>query len=306
MTVNDNMWHSCPPFGPRSQPWFRTSSGYWSLRRVVKAEVEAAVSKHQCSTRADCLNRHPSAVDWSVSIVPVSSSMPANTDLFSGFEPAYELSERSMMKRLSPSVFGNLKTKCCIFMFARCGRLNALRTTFKVQDLKISVNDFVERKATATALHTVKGLNSMDATGIRHYESVDLGWLFRFQMAWLRLWFALHTLRVGKHLCFYERPCPPGPWGENCPPKSFRGTFTVSSLGMFGIREFSAIVNPPQAGILAAGAMQEVPVCKMGDCASKENDPYAFVDHRVVDGVLAATFLNKIKSYLETPALMLL
>ena len=78
--------------------------------------------------------------------------MPANTDLFSGFEPAYELSERSMMREVIAQRLWQSKNEMPHFYVSLdvdMTAVNALRTTFKVQDLKISVNDFV-LKATAT------------------------------------------------------------------------------------------------------------------------------------------------------------
>jgi pyruvate dehydrogenase E2 component (dihydrolipoamide acetyltransferase) len=86
-----------------------------------------------------------------------------------------------------------------------------------------------------------------------------------------------------------------------------RGTFTVSNLGMYGVREFDAILNPPQVGILAVGAAEKRPVVS-GD--SLEVGTVMTVtltaDHRAVDGALAAEFLRTLKGLLEEPASMLL
>jgi pyruvate dehydrogenase E2 component (dihydrolipoamide acetyltransferase) len=80
------------------------------------------------------------------------------------------------------------------------------------------------------------------------------------------------------------------------------GTFTISNLGMFGLDEFTAIINPPEAGILAVGRIEDVPVAVSG---SVEIHPVMKLtlsyDHRVVDGAPAAQFLSGIKEYLENP-----
>ncbi|WDM85352.1 pyruvate dehydrogenase complex dihydrolipoamide acetyltransferase [Ehrlichia sp. JZT12] len=85
------------------------------------------------------------------------------------------------------------------------------------------------------------------------------------------------------------------------------GSFTISNLGMFGIKEFNAIVNPPQSCIMAVGCSEERAVVVNNQvCISNIMTVTLSVDHRVIDGVLAAKFLNCFKSYLEKPFLMLI
>lgn len=84
-------------------------------------------------------------------------------------------------------------------------------------------------------------------------------------------------------------------------------TFTTSNLGMFGIEEFTAIINPPNACILAIGAIRDTPVVKDGELvAGKRMKITLSSDHRVVDGATGAQFLNTIKGYLEDPMNLLL
>lgn len=84
-------------------------------------------------------------------------------------------------------------------------------------------------------------------------------------------------------------------------------TFTISNLGMFGIEEFTAIINPPNACILAVGAIRDVPVVENGEIVpGKRMKVTLSSDHRVVDGALAAQFLQTLRSLLEEPMGMLL
>ena len=80
------------------------------------------------------------------------------------------------------------------------------------------------------------------------------------------------------------------------------GSFTISNLGMYGIEEFTAIINPPEIGILAVGAIEETPVVVNGQV---EIHPVMKLtlsyDHRVVDGAPAAEFLAQVKNYIENP-----
>ena len=84
------------------------------------------------------------------------------------------------------------------------------------------------------------------------------------------------------------------------------GTFTISNLGMFGIERFIAVLNPPQAAILAVGATEERPVARDGEVVVRPTMTMTLtVDHRAVDGAPAAEFLGTIKALLEEPALAL-
>jgi pyruvate dehydrogenase E2 component (dihydrolipoamide acetyltransferase) len=84
------------------------------------------------------------------------------------------------------------------------------------------------------------------------------------------------------------------------------GTFTISNLGMYGVERFTAVLNPPQAGILAVGAIEERPVVVDGDLEIQPRmDLTLTVDHRSVDGATASEFLRTVKSFLEEPGLAL-
>jgi pyruvate dehydrogenase E2 component (dihydrolipoamide acetyltransferase) len=84
------------------------------------------------------------------------------------------------------------------------------------------------------------------------------------------------------------------------------GTFTISNLGMYGVERFTAVLNPPQAGILAVGAIEERAVVVEGDFEIQPRmDLTLTVDHRSADGATASEFLRTVKSFLEEPGLAL-
>ena len=84
------------------------------------------------------------------------------------------------------------------------------------------------------------------------------------------------------------------------------GTFTVSNLGMTKVEEFTAIINPPQAGILAVGTTLEVPWVKDSNLVvARRMKMTLSSDHRVVDGMIGAKFLETLVQYLENPVMML-
>ena len=95
-----------------------------------------------------------------------------------------------------------------------------------------------------------------------------------------------------------ENKLQPSDWEGN--------TFTISNLGMFGIDEFTAIINPPDACILAVGGIRSTPVVKNGQIVPGNLMKVTLsCDHRVVDGATGAAFLQTLKQYLENPVLML-
>jgi pyruvate dehydrogenase E2 component (dihydrolipoamide acetyltransferase) len=88
------------------------------------------------------------------------------------------------------------------------------------------------------------------------------------------------------------------------------GSFTISNLGMFGIKSFTAIINPPHAAILAVGGLEDKlvvdAVSEKGFKVQKTLNVTLSCDHRVVDGAVGAEWLQKFKAYLENPLTLLL
>jgi pyruvate dehydrogenase E2 component (dihydrolipoamide acetyltransferase) len=83
------------------------------------------------------------------------------------------------------------------------------------------------------------------------------------------------------------------------------GSMSVSNLGMYGVEEFIAVINPPQASILAVGAVVEKPVAVNGQLAVRKRMSVSLsCDHRVIDGALGAKLLGEIKQLLEKPVLL--
>lgn len=90
------------------------------------------------------------------------------------------------------------------------------------------------------------------------------------------------------------------------PAQTSGGTFTVSNLGMFGVEEFTAIINPPEAAILAVGATVREPAVVDGEITPRYTMRYTLSsDHRVIDGALAARFLQTLTGLVESPWLIL-
>ena len=84
------------------------------------------------------------------------------------------------------------------------------------------------------------------------------------------------------------------------------GTFTISNLGMYGVEQFVAVLNPPQAAILAVGTIEERAVAREGELMARPMMTMTLTcDHRTIDGAIAADFLRTVKEFLEEPGLTL-
>ncbi len=178
----------------------------------------------------------------------------------------------------------------------------------EISEVKISFNDFVV-KAAAMALRKHPDINSSWLGDIiRKHGNVHVAVAVAVDEGLLTP-VIRHTDQKGlaqisaetKELAGKAR-------NKELQPQDWEGsTFTVSNLGMFGIEEFTAIINPPNACILAVGSIRDVPVVENGAVVpGKRMKVTLSSDHRVVDGAKAAEFLQTFRGYLENPATMLL
>jgi pyruvate dehydrogenase E2 component (dihydrolipoamide acetyltransferase) len=184
----------------------------------------------------------------------------------------------------------------------------AARTAINtVGNLKVSYNDMVI-KASAMALKKHPKINSSwRGDTIRYNQHVHIGVAVAVEEGLLvpvvRFADGKGLSQINAEVKDYaekakNKKLQPADWEGN--------TFTISNLGMFGIEEFTAIINPPDACILAVGAIKQTPVIKNGAVVPGNIMKLTLsCDHRVVDGASGAAFLQTLKSYLENPVTML-
>ncbi len=174
--------------------------------------------------------------------------------------------------------------------------------------VKVSVNDLVV-KAVALALKDVPAANaSWSDDAIRQYGAVDISVAVATDNGLItpivRNADQKPLTEVSTEIKALAKKAVDG----KLQPDEFKGGgFSVSNLGMYGIREFSAIINPPQACILAVGAGEQRAVVRDGELATATLMTCTLsVDHRAVDGAVGAEFLAAFKRYVESPAVLLL
>lgn len=178
----------------------------------------------------------------------------------------------------------------------------------EVSDVKISFNDLVI-KACAVALRSHPGVNSswMGDT-IRKHGSVHVAVAVAVEEGLITPVIRNTDLKGLSQIARESKELVQKARDRKLQPEEWEGsTFSVSNLGMFGIEEFTAIINPPNACILAVGAIRDVPVVENGAVVpGKRMKVTLSSDHRIVDGAMAAGFLSTLKQLLENPAIMLL
>lgn len=182
------------------------------------------------------------------------------------------------------------------------------RGKMEAGDLKITYNDFVIR-ACALALKEHPVVNSgFDPVGeaILQFEAIDISVAVTLPEGLITpIVKGADTLGLKEISTEVKRLVEKAKSGKLLPAEFQGGSFTVSNLGMFGVSEFSAIINPPQGAILAVGGIFDAPVVRKGMIeAGKRMRVTLSCDHRVIDGVAGALFLKRLRELLENPALL--
>lgn len=183
-----------------------------------------------------------------------------------------------------------------------------INTTYEKEGVKLSINDFII-KATALASRRVPECNSawMD-THIRQYHNCDVSVAVDTGKGLITPIVANVESKGLAEISETVRELAGRAKEGRLQPHEFQGgTITVSNLGMFGINQFTAIINPPQACILAVGGTEKRVVVKGGQPAVANVMRVTMsCDHRVVDGAVGAQWLQHFKKFMENPQSMLL
>lgn len=188
--------------------------------------------------------------------------------------------------------------------------LFSAREQLKELGIKATYNDFVLR-ACALALREHPGVNSGFNTvnnTMTFYKTIDVSVAVSVDGGLITPIIRHADYKnIGQISAEVKRLAGLAKRGKLQPHEYKGGSFTVSNLGMFGVEDFAAVINPPQSAILAVGGMLDEAVVKQGSIVpGKTMNLTLSADHRVVDGVLAAQFLNSVKKFLENPAGLLI
>ena len=246
---------------------------------------------------------HTSAQPGAAAAAPAPSA-PAGVENYTDY-PVSQM-RKVIAKRLSESKF--TAPHFYVTMDIDMDNAIAARKAMNASgEVKISFNDLVI-KATALALKKHPAVNSSWMEDfIRINDHVHIGVAVAIEDGLLVPVLRHADQMALSHISTSVKGLAGKAKDKKLQPSDWEGnTFTISNLGMFGVEEFTAIVNPPDAGILAVGGIKKVPVVKDGQVVPGNVMKVTLsLDHRVADGASGAAFLQSLKAYLENPVTML-
>ena len=287
----------------------RTVKGSGENGRIIKADVEnytptvntAPISTPQTVTTQNVESKVEQKVEVAQAVKPF---VPA------GEKYAEEVKNSSMRKTIAKRLAESKFTAPHYYLTIEVdmdGAIASRKLINEVPDTKVSFNDLVI-KACAVALKKHPKVNSQwteAATIINHHVNIGVAVAVEDGLVVPVLNFAdqMSLSQIGsavKDLAGKAR-------NKKLTPAEMEGsTFTISNLGMYGISEFTSIINQPNSAILSVGAIVEKPVVKNGQIVVGNTMTVTLAcDHRTVDGATGAQFLQTLKTYLENPVTML-
>ncbi len=276
--------------------------------RVVKRDVEEAREGAAAAPEPAA----PAAAETPAARPPAPAPEPwADAGASEGYE---EVKVSQMRKTIAKRLTESLSPVPHFFLTIEVDMSRVLQARKTLNQVvegdgdRISVNDLII-KATAGALRRHPSCNAAwHGDTIRRFQHVHVGVAVAVEDGLITP-VIKHADRKGlvqisrevKELAGRARK-------KRLQPDEYTGsTFSISNLGMFGIREFTAIINPPEAGILAVGETKEIPVVEEGDVVVRPRMRVTMsCDHRVIDGATGAAFMATLRAMLEEPSAILI
>ncbi|MFY8171514.1 MAG: pyruvate dehydrogenase complex dihydrolipoamide acetyltransferase [Sphingobacteriaceae bacterium] len=235
------------------------------------------------------------------------ASVPAFVGVEKYTEVPVSQMRKTIAKRLSESLFTapHFYLKMNIEMSSA---MEARKIINDVAPVKISFNDLVLKAVALSLKQHPKVNSSWLGDKIRYNEHVNIGVAVAVEDGLLVPVVRFADGKALSQISTEVKTFAQKAKDKKLQPADWEGsTFTISNLGMFGIDDFTAIINPPDACILAVGGIQEEPIVKNGMVVPGNVMKVTLsCDHRVVDGATGAAFLQTLKQYLEEPMRMLL
>ena len=254
--------------------------------RIVKKDIEDLIKSNKNITSID--SHHKSSSDKSYG----------------------DITHSSMRKTIAERLVKSATEAPHFFLSVDCdiSEINKIRENVNKGDTNISINDFII-KASALALKKFPKANcSWNNDFIRYYNYYDISVAVAVEDGLITpivknaISKGIEEISIEVKLLASKAKN-----GDLSPEEYSGGNFTVSNLGMFGIKNFNAIINPPQSMILAVGKAEPRAVVSNNEITiSNLMTVTLSCDHRAVDGALGAQWLNKFKDFIENPSLMLL
>jgi len=256
--------------------------------RIIKRDIEAAISQ-------------PKPEPGYPRVVPTGQIPQIGASAYRD-EPASEIRKtiaRRLVTSLGPVPHFFLTTEIEMDRAAEMRRgINALDP-----DLKISINDVIIKVAAAALIQHPEVNASFQEKFVRYYERADVGVAVAIEDGLITPVVRAADQKSLSQIAAEVRELAERARSRRLKPEEYTGaTFSISNLGMFGIDEFTAVINPPEGAILAVGAMSPKPVVRDNEIVIRQMMRVTMsCDHRVIDGATGAKFLQTFKKILENP-----
>ncbi len=271
--------------------------------RIIRKDVEGFVAPAKTTA--------PAATASTETAAAAPAKAPVTIPTFIGEEKFTEKPVSQMRKVIAKRLSESLFTAPHFYVTMSIDMDQAIAARAKINEVapvKISFNDFVV-KACAIALKQHPNINSSWlGDKIRYNEHVNIGVAVAVDEGLLVPVVRFADGKSLSHISVEVKDFAQRAKAKKLQPSDWEGsTFTISNLGMFGVDEFTAIINSPDSCILAVSGIQQVPVVKNGAVVPGNVMKVTLsCDHRVVDGATGAAFLQTLKSLLEEPVRLLI
>lgn len=289
----------------------KTLTGSGPGGRIIKRDIEAAISAGQRQPQIAALQPAPPEQTQAQTIearAPQPVSQPAMEGASAYREEPVSSMRATIARRLTSST--GPVPHFYLTTEIEMDRTAALRAQLNELDKenKVSINDIIIKvAAVALTRHPQVNASFQDKT-IRYYERADIGVAVAIEEGLITPIIRAADRKSIGQISREVRALAERARARKLQPDEYTGaSFSISNLGMFGIDEFTAIINPPEAAILAVGAMQAKPVVRDGEITVRQMMRVTMsCDHRLVDGATGAKFLQTFKQMLEQPLLLML
>lgn len=260
--------------------------------RIIKRDIEAALSEPKPAPQT-----FPRAVETKpFQAAPVAAASPYRD------EPISEIRKtiaKRLVTSLGPVPHFFLTTEIEMDRAAEMRKgINTLEP-----ELKISINDVIIKVAAAALMQHPEVNASFQEKFVRYYEHADIGVAVAIEDGLITPVIRAADQKSLSEIASEARELAERARSRKLKPEEYTGaSFSISNLGMFGIDEFTAVINPPEGAILAVGAMAPKPVVRDNEIVVRQMMRVTMsCDHRVIDGATGAKFLQTFRKILENP-----
>lgn len=240
-----------------------------------------------------------------------TDTLPIQVPVVAGEESYQEVAVSQMRKTIAKRLAESKFTSPHFYLTMEINMdkaIEARKSMNEVAPVKISFNDLVVKAAAAALRQHPKVNSSWLGDKIRYNNHIHIGIAVAVDEGLLVPVVRFTDQKSISHISTEIKNLATMATNKQLQPEHWEGnTFTISNLGMFGIEEFTAIINPPDACIMAVGGIKQTAIVKDGNLVPGNVMKVTLsCDHRVVDGVIGSAFLKTFKEYLEDPVRILI